>query len=32
LVTRWEDYPYSGSDVYSKEQLAEAVQNLPLAA
>ena len=28
LVTRWDEYPFSGSDVYSKEAIAEAIQAL----
>ena len=26
LAVHWDEYPFSGSDVYSKEQFAEAVQ------
>jgi putative transposase len=28
LVARWDEYPFSGSDVYSNEQITEAIQEL----
>lgn len=28
LAIRWDEYPFSGSDVYSKEAITDAIQGL----